>query len=85
IFLAEVSMGRLSRSDLANAYYTLAKSHARRWRYGGIFTLGGISGYENRVKIALDVASTEFFKEGKYHMEGKAFSSEDLIERYVEL
>lgn len=42
IFLAEVSMGRLSRSDLANAYYTLAKSHARRWRYGGIFTLGGI-------------------------------------------
>ncbi|EAI3388863.1 phosphopyruvate hydratase [Campylobacter jejuni] len=43
------------------------------------------AGYENRVKIALDVASTEFFKEGKYHMEGKAFSSEDLIERYVEL
>lgn len=42
IFLAEVSMGRLSRSDLANAYYTLAKSHARKWRYGGIFTLGGI-------------------------------------------
>ncbi|HEG3156880.1 TPA: phosphopyruvate hydratase, partial [Campylobacter jejuni] len=43
------------------------------------------AGYENRVKIALDVASTEFFKDGKYHMEGKAFSSEDLIERYVEL
>ena len=38
------------------------------------------AGYENRVKIALDVASTEFFKEGKYHMEGKAFSSEDLIQ-----
>lgn len=43
------------------------------------------AGYENRVKIALDVASTEFFKDGKYHMEGKAFSSEALIERYVEL
>ncbi len=42
IFLAEVSMGCLSRSDLANAYYTLAKSHAKKWRYGGIFTLGGI-------------------------------------------
>lgn len=26
-----------------------------------------------------------FFKDGKYHMEGKAFSSEALIERYVEL
>ncbi|MCW1701328.1 hypothetical protein OLV04_01510 [Campylobacter jejuni] len=31
------------------------------------------------------MASTEFFKDGKYHMEGKAFSSEALIERYVEL
>lgn len=42
IFLAEVAMGRLSKSDLANAYFTLAKNHAQKWRYGGIFMLGGI-------------------------------------------
>ncbi|MBM0637233.1 phosphopyruvate hydratase [Campylobacter sp. VicNov18] len=43
------------------------------------------AGYENRVKIALDVASSEFFKEGKYHLEGKTFSTQDLIKRYEEL
>ncbi|TKX30875.1 phosphopyruvate hydratase [Campylobacter aviculae] len=43
------------------------------------------AGYENRVKIALDIASSEFFKDGKYHIEGKAFSNEDLIEYYIEL
>ncbi|KGI56652.1 phosphopyruvate hydratase [Campylobacter sp. MIT 97-5078] len=43
------------------------------------------AGYENKVKIALDVASTELYKNGKYELEGKSFSSEDLIARYVEL
>ncbi len=43
------------------------------------------AGYENRIKLALDVASTEFFKNGKYHLEGKSFSSDELIDRYVEL
>lgn len=43
------------------------------------------AGYENKVKIALDVASTELYKNGKYKLEGKNFSSEDLIARYVEL
>ncbi|MBM0637388.1 sodium-dependent transporter [Campylobacter sp. VicNov18] len=42
IFLAEVAMGRLSKSDLANAYSSLAISHGKRWRYAGIFMLGGI-------------------------------------------
>ena len=43
------------------------------------------AGYENRIKLALDVASTEFFKNVKYHLEGKSFSSDELIERYIEL
>lgn len=42
IFLAEIAMGHLSKSDLANAYYTLATSYAEKWRYGGIFMLSGI-------------------------------------------
>ncbi|MCH5335884.1 MAG: phosphopyruvate hydratase [Campylobacter sp.] len=43
------------------------------------------AGYEKNIKLALDVASTEFYKEGKYHLENRTFSSEELIERYVEL
>ncbi|EAK0956992.1 TPA: phosphopyruvate hydratase [Campylobacter lari] len=43
------------------------------------------AGYENKIKLALDVASSELYKDGKYHLEGKIFSSEDLIARYEEL
>ncbi|HEC1756190.1 TPA: phosphopyruvate hydratase [Campylobacter lari] len=43
------------------------------------------AGYENKIKLALDVASSELYKDGKYHLEGKVFSSEDLIARYEEL
>lgn len=43
------------------------------------------AGYEKGIKIALDVASSEFYKNGSYHLEGKSFSSDDLIARYEEL
>lgn len=43
------------------------------------------AGYEKQVKIALDIASSEFFKDGKYHIEGTSFSSQDLIKHYKEL
>lgn len=43
------------------------------------------AGYENKIKLALDVASSEFYKNGKYYLEEKSFSSEDLIARYEEL
>ncbi|MBZ7945682.1 phosphopyruvate hydratase [Campylobacter sp. RM10532] len=43
------------------------------------------TGYEKNIKLALDVASTEFFKDGKYRIEGRALSSDDLIEKYIEL
>jgi len=37
------------------------------------------------VALALDVASTEFFKDGKYAFEGKALSGAEMIEYYEQL
>lgn len=39
------------------------------------------------IVIALDSASTEFYKKGKYHMEGegKTLSSEEMVKYYVDL
>jgi enolase len=34
------------------------------------------------IAMALDVAATEFFKDGKYHFEGKAHSAEEMIAYY---
>lgn len=41
-FLAELVIGRLTRKDLANAYYDLAKKHKNIYKMGGIFMLGGV-------------------------------------------
>ncbi|QCD51803.1 phosphopyruvate hydratase [Campylobacter sp. RM16192] len=38
-----------------------------------------------QIKIALDVASSELYKDGKYELEGKKLSSEELIEYYAKL
>ncbi|WP_170020752.1 phosphopyruvate hydratase [Campylobacter sp. RM16190] len=45
------------------------------------------AGYKagEQVKIALDVASSELYKDGKYELEGKKLSSEELIEYYARL
>ena len=43
------------------------------------------AGYEKGVKIALDVASSEFYKNGKYEIEGKSLTSDEMIKRYEEL
>lgn len=47
------------------------------------------AGYKPKedVVIALDSASTEFFKDGKYHLEGegKVLSSEEMVEYYEDL
>lgn len=45
------------------------------------------SGYEpgKEIKIALDVASSELFKDGFYHLENKKFTSDELISRYKDL
>ncbi|WP_105565499.1 phosphopyruvate hydratase [Microbacterium halophytorum] len=37
------------------------------------------------IAVGLDVASTEFFKDGKYHFEGKQMSAEELTKYYEEL
>ncbi len=45
------------------------------------------AGYEpgRDIALALDVAATEFFKDGSYHFEGKQLSAEELIEYYGQL
>lgn len=45
------------------------------------------AGYEagKQIKLALDVAASELYKDGKYELEGKKFSSDELIERYAQL
>ncbi|MCD8213012.1 MAG: phosphopyruvate hydratase [Campylobacter sp.] len=45
------------------------------------------AGYEagKQIKLALDVASSELYKNGAYELEGRKFSSEELIEYYVKL
>ena len=35
--------------------------------------------------LALDVAASEFYKDGSYHFEGRTFSSDDMISRYEEM
>jgi len=37
------------------------------------------------VSLSLDCAASEFFKDGKYHMQGNAFSSDEMITYYTEL
>lgn len=46
-----------------------------------------LAGYEagKQIKLALDVAASELYKDGKYELEGKKFTNDELIERYVEL
>jgi enolase len=41
----------------------------------------GISG----VAIAIDPASSEFYRDGKYHVAGEALSSDEMIERYAQI
>ncbi|EKP0409192.1 sodium-dependent transporter, partial [Campylobacter lari] len=42
IFLAELSIGKLSEKDPVNAYYTLAPKNKKAWSLAGFFMLGAI-------------------------------------------
>ncbi|TDJ85766.1 sodium-dependent transporter, partial [Campylobacter lari] len=42
IFLAELSIGKLSEKDPVNAYYTLAPKHKRAWSIVGFSLIGAI-------------------------------------------
>ncbi len=43
------------------------------------------AGYENKVKIALDCAASEFFSDGIYRVDGRQFTAEQLADYYGEL
>jgi enolase len=43
------------------------------------------AGYENKIKLALDVASNELYQDGKYKMDGKLLSKEELLKFYENL
>ena len=45
------------------------------------------AGYKpgEQIKLALDVAASELYENGKYKLEGREFSSDELIERYAQL
>ncbi len=42
-------------------------------------------GYENKIKLGIDVAATSFYRNGKYYLEGNELSSNDLLDRYEEM
>lgn len=46
-----------------------------------------LAGYEpsKDVKIAIDVAASEFYHDGFYHVDGKAMTTEELLDFYEEL
>lgn len=43
------------------------------------------AGYEGKIKIALDAAANEFFKEGRYSINGKSISGKELAGLYLKL
>ncbi|MBZ7987698.1 sodium-dependent transporter [Campylobacter canadensis] len=42
VFLAELSIGRLSRKDSVNAFYLLANNNKKAWSFAGFFMIGAI-------------------------------------------
>ncbi|VVB50483.1 Enolase [uncultured archaeon] len=44
-----------------------------------------VAGYNKKITIGLDSAATEFYKDGKYKIDGKKFSSGELIDFYAQL
>ena len=43
------------------------------------------AGYENKIKLALDVAGNEIYIDGKYKIDGKMFSKDELLKFYENL
>ena len=43
------------------------------------------AGYKGKIKLGMDAASSEFFKNGKYHIDGKALSRKELVDYYKAL
>ena len=43
------------------------------------------TGYDKKVKLAIDAAATSFYRNGKYYLEGTELDSEELIDKYTEM
>jgi enolase len=43
------------------------------------------AGYDKKITIGLDSAATEFYKDGKYKVDGRKFSSGELVDFYSDL
>ncbi len=43
------------------------------------------AGYGKEVKVAMDCAASEFFRNGKYSLDGRQFGAPELIDYYTEL
>lgn len=43
------------------------------------------AGYEGKMQLALDCAANEYYKDGKYTVDGKTFTSAELVEFYGKL
>ena len=41
------------------------------------------AGYNGKVKLGMDAAASEFFKDGKYNIDGKALSRDKLADHYL--
>jgi enolase len=43
------------------------------------------AGYKGKIKIALDCASSEFYKDSRYNISGKSYSAGELVDFYANL
>jgi enolase len=41
------------------------------------------AGYKGKVKPGMDAAASEFYKDGKYHIDGKTLSTDKLVDHYM--
>jgi phosphopyruvate hydratase len=43
------------------------------------------AGYKGKVKLGMDAAASEFYKDGKYQIDGKSLSTDKLIDYYLDI
>ncbi len=43
------------------------------------------AGYKGKIKLGMDAAASEFFKDGKYHIDGKDLSRDELVAYYKDI
>ncbi len=53
--------------------------------FDAIITAVDKAGYNNEIRLGMDCAASEFYKDGKYTVDGKTFSSAELTDYYEEL